>query len=114
MPSRPIRHARSNTSGPSASRCSLSCTPCPVRLSSFSRAALRLSSGSRLRFVTVEFENVGPHEHAAIVTPVSDALEQRDAVLTAHDRLAIDDAGARAQPRKGLDDQREATLPGRL
>src|ERR1700719_1036274 len=49
IPSRPIRHACSNTSGPSASRCSLSCTPCPARASSRARVALRRSSGSRRR-----------------------------------------------------------------
>ena len=42
------------------------------------------------------------------MAPVADALEQRDAVLPARDRLAIYDARARPQPRQRLDDQREA------
>jgi hypothetical protein len=49
IPSRPIRHACSNTSGPSCSMCSLNLTPSPARASSFSSAALRRSSGPRLR-----------------------------------------------------------------
>jgi hypothetical protein len=47
------------------------------------------------QIVAVEFEDVErPHEDADIVAPVSDPLEQRDAVITARDRLAIEDAGA--------------------
>jgi hypothetical protein len=33
-------------------------------------------------------------EHARIVAPVSDPVEQRDAIIPAGDRLAIDDARA--------------------
>jgi len=34
--------------------------------------------------------------------------DARDPVVTARHRLAVDDAGARAQPSEGLDDEREA------
>jgi hypothetical protein len=39
---------------------------------------------------------------------IADAVEARDPVLAAGDRLAVDDAGARAQPGECLDDEREA------
>jgi hypothetical protein len=52
----PLRHVpfephatRSKMSGPSASRCSLSCTPCPACASSRPSVVLRRSSGSRQR-----------------------------------------------------------------
>jgi hypothetical protein len=52
------------------------------------------------QIVAIEFDDVErPHEDARIVAPVSDPLEQRDAIFPARDRLAIDDAGRRAQPR---------------
>jgi len=35
-------------------------------------------------------------------------LEQRDAIVAAGDRLAVDDAGARAQPSEALNDERGA------
>ena len=41
----------------------------------------------------------GIEEHARIVAPVADALEQRDATIAARDRLAIEDARAGAQGR---------------
>src|SRR6202040_772671 len=61
IPSRPIRHACSNTSGPSASRCSLSCTPYPARASSFPSVALRHSSGSHLRSSPLSSMMSNPH-----------------------------------------------------
>ena len=39
---------------------------------------------------------------------MADAIEARHAVVVAADRLAVDDAGARAQPSQRLDDQGEA------
>src|SRR6516165_6248289 len=39
---------------------------------------------------------------------IADAVEARDPVLAASDRLAVEDAGARAQPGERLDDEREA------
>ena len=61
------------------------------------------------QIVAIEFDDVEcPHEDARIVAPVSDPVEQRDAIVPAGDRLAIDDARARAQARQPLDDQREA------
>jgi hypothetical protein len=39
---------------------------------------------------------------------VANAIEQSDAVVITGNRLAVDDAGARAQAGQCLDDQREA------
>ena len=38
---------------------------------------------------------------------VANAIERRDAVVITGNRLAVDDARARAQARQSLDDQRE-------
>jgi hypothetical protein len=43
-----------------------------------------------------------------ILTPISDAFEQRYAGLTACNGFPVDDAGPGAQARQGLDDQRQA------
>jgi hypothetical protein len=40
--------------------------------------------------------------------PVADALEARDAILAAGDRLSVDDAGPGAQLGDRLDDERES------
>jgi hypothetical protein len=45
--------------------------------------------------------------HLCVVTPVADAIEVRHPHIVTRDRLAIDDAGPRAQPSYELDDQRE-------
>lgn len=47
-------------------------------------------------------------EHAAVVPPVTDAIERREAVVVTGDRLVIDDTRTRAQPRQRFNDQREA------
>jgi hypothetical protein len=47
-------------------------------------------------------------EHAGVVAAVTDAIEAGHTLIVAGDRLAIDDAGPRAQPSQGLHDQREA------
>jgi hypothetical protein len=96
-----MRHACSKTTGPSASGCSLSLHaqaaspewPCAVRAA---RGAGRPRSAIKVE---------GIAEQAGIVAPVSDALEWRDAVIPAGDRLAVDDARAGPQPREGLDDE---------
>jgi hypothetical protein len=47
--------------------------------------------------LAVEFDKVeGIEEHARIMPPVADAVERRDAVLAARNRLAVDDARSRA------------------
>src|SRR6516225_10099701 len=45
---------------------------------------------------------------APVSALVTDEIERGDAVVIARDRFAVDDAGARAQVRQRLDDQREA------
>jgi hypothetical protein len=40
--------------------------------------------------------------------PVADALEARDAILAARDRLSVDNAGPGAQLGDRLDDERES------
>jgi hypothetical protein len=63
--------------------------------------------------VAVELDQVEDvEEHAGVVATVTDSVEGRDAVITAGDRLAIDDAGTRAQTGQRLDNQREA--PGQV
>jgi hypothetical protein len=58
--------------------------------------------------VTVKLDQVkGVEEDARVVVSIADAVEARDTVIAARHRLAVDDAGARAQLGKGLDDARE-------
>ena len=59
--------------------------------------------------VAVQLDQVeGVQEDAGVVAAVADAVEARHAVVAAAHRLAVDDAGARAQTGQRLDDQREA------
>ena len=56
-------------------------------------------------------------EHALIMPPIPDEVEQRDAVRTAGDRLAVDDTCPRLEPRQCLEvsgKRRVRSLPGRL
>jgi hypothetical protein len=58
--------------------------------------------------VAVQFDQIeGVEEHAGVIAPVTDAVEGCHAVVIAGDRFAVDDAGPRAQPRQGLDNERE-------
>jgi hypothetical protein len=52
----------------------------------------------------------GIEERLAVIPSVADTVERRDAVVVAGDRLAVDDAGARAQTSQRLDDQRGALV----
>src|SRR5262249_34828668 len=47
----------------------------------------------------------GVQEHAGVVPPIADAVEARHAIALAGYRLAVDDAGSRAQPSHGFDNQ---------
>jgi hypothetical protein len=59
--------------------------------------------------VPVQFDEVeGVQEDAGVVPPVADAVEARPAVIVAAHRLAVDDAGSRAETGQRLDDQGEA------
>jgi hypothetical protein len=105
MPSSPILQAWRNTTSPSAwSRCSLSRRPAAAFASTDASVALRTSSGSRRKSSPLS----SIRSHASVVPPVADALEARHAIVAAGDSLAVDDAGARAQARDGIHDQREA------
>ena len=110
MPSRPILQACANTSGPSSSsRCSLKRKP--GRRAPEQAGKRRLAHRERItpHVLTIELDQVeGIEEHARIVPPIADAVEARDPVLAARHRLAVDDAGARAQLGERLDDEREA------
>jgi len=68
--------------------------------------------------VAVQLDEVeGVEEDAPVSALVPDEIERGDTVVIASDRLAIDDAGARAQASQGLGDEREAmgeVVPGRL
>jgi len=70
----------------------------------------RLAHRERLapQVITVELDQVEcVQEHVLVMAPIADAIEARDPVVTASHRLAVDDAGARAQSGEGLDDERE-------
>jgi len=59
--------------------------------------------------VAVQLDEVeGVEEDAPVSALVPDEIERGDTVVIASDRLAIDDAGARAQASQGLGDEREA------
>jgi hypothetical protein len=73
-----------------------------VRLADFERIAAQV--------VAVQLYQVeGVQKHPGIVVAVAKKIEGCNAVVITGDRLAVDDAGARAQTSEGLDDQREAT-----
>src|SRR5262249_1337290 len=50
----------------------------------------------------------GVEENAGAVAAVADAVKTPHAVAVAGDGLTVDDAGARAQPSQGVNNQREA------
>jgi hypothetical protein len=50
----------------------------------------------------------GIEEHVRVMVLVSDAVEIRHSVVTTGNCLAVDDAGACAQPYECLDNEREA------
>ena len=51
-----------------------------------------------LQVFAIEFDKVEDiEEHPHVMPPVADVVEQRDAVLAASNRLAVDDAAARGQ-----------------
>src|SRR3954471_15838581 len=61
------------------------------------------------KIVAVELDQVkGIEEHAGVIMPVSDAIESRDTVITADNRLAVDEARTRAQPSERFHNQRKA------
>src|SRR5258707_4363371 len=69
---------------------------------------VRWLDGLAPQVIAVKLDQVeGVQEHARVVAAIADAVEARHAVVAAAHRLAVDDAGARAQAGKGLDDQRE-------
>ena len=62
------------------------------------------------QIVAVQFDEVeGVEEYAVVSAVVTDEIERGNAVVIAGDSFAVDDAGARPQPRKRINDQREAT-----
>ena len=84
------------------------------------RGERRLAGLERLptQVVAVQLDQVeGVQKDPVVIAAVADALEARHTVVIAAHRLAVDDAGARAQPGQRRDDQREPvaeSLPGRL
>src|SRR5262249_50851086 len=59
--------------------------------------------------VAVQLDQVeGVEENAFVSAVVTDEIERGNAVVIAGDSFAVDDAGARAQACRRLDDQREA------
>jgi glucose-6-phosphate dehydrogenase assembly protein OpcA len=63
----------------------------------------------RPQVVAVQLDQVESLEkHALVSAVVTDEIERGNAVVIASDRLAVDDAGARAQASQRLDDERKA------
>src|SRR6202022_3150847 len=61
------------------------------------------------QIIAVEFDQVeGVEENTIIVVPVTDAVERRNSVLAARDRLSVDNAGPGVQLGDRLDDERES------
>jgi len=59
--------------------------------------------------VAVQLDQVeGVQEHFAIVAPIANPIEHREAVLVAGNRLAVDDARPGAQVSQRFDNQPEA------
>src|SRR5437667_11266891 len=109
MPSSPSLQACLNTVGPSPSMWSLNQMPWPTPARTVASVALRTSSGLRRR--SSPFNSIRSkayRKHAGVVSAVTDALKARHSALVAGDGLPVDDAGARAQPSQGFNDQREA------
>src|SRR6516162_8650612 len=75
----------------------------------------RLTHSKRVtpQVVTVQLDQVeGVEEDARVMLAIADAVKTCDPVLAARNRLAVDDAGTRAQLSQRLHDQREA--PGQV
>src|SRR5260221_10550456 len=61
------------------------------------------------QIVAVQLDEIeGVEEDALVSALVTNEIERGHAVVIAGDSFAIDDAGARAQPRERTNDQREA------
>src|SRR5262245_15249950 len=59
--------------------------------------------------VTIQLDQIeGIEERTAVVPARPDVIEAHHALAVTHHRLPIDDAGSRAQPSHGFDNQREA------
>src|SRR5216117_4003398 len=103
MPSSPSLQACLNTVGPSSSMWSLNQMPWPA----LARTEARVSpcapradrGGDRRRSTRLGRKRT---EHACVVAAVADAIKARHAVVAAAHRLAINDAGPRAQPSDGF------------
>ena len=74
-----------------------------------SKRGLAHFQGITPHVVAVQFDQVeGVQERAVIMAAVANEIERGNAFVIAGNGLAVDDAGARAQARQRLDDQREA------
>ena len=94
---------------PSPSMCSFHRRPGPILISRDRSVALRTSSGSP-QVGAVQFDQVeGVQEHLAVMALIPNTVKHREAVVVAGNRLAVDDAGPRAQVGQRLDNQREGT-----
>jgi hypothetical protein len=116
MPSSPILQACANTVGPSASMCSLNRRPGAARLNTDANVAFLVSSGSRRRSSPFNSIRSKAYRNAGVVAAVADVLEAHHAFAVTDHGLAVDDAGSRAQPSHGFDNEGKTVgeLPGRL
>src|SRR5215510_14645137 len=109
MPSRPILQAWRKIAGPSPSICS--CEPDAGLGLGHDRCECGLANLKRIapQVVAVQLDEVeGVEEYAVVSALVPDEIERGHAVVIAGNRVAIDDAGARAQACQRVYDQREA------
>jgi hypothetical protein len=68
-------------------------TPGPALRSSEASVALRTSSGSRRRSRLKLKQVEGEQEHAGVGAPIAETIERRQPIITAGDRLAVNQAG---------------------
>jgi hypothetical protein len=82
--------------------------PDPAWPGAFERV-LAVHKRIRSQVVAIQFDQVeGIEEDALVSAVITDEIERGNAIVIAGNRLAIDDARARAQPSERLNDQREA------
>lgn len=81
--------------------CSLSAIPGPVRPARRWSAGFALLDRPEAQVLAVEFSQVESHQgHGAVVGTLAQTCEHREAIVVADHRLAVDQARARATPRR--------------
>src|SRR5215468_8407015 len=96
MPSNPSLQAWRKTTSPDSAMCSLSCSPQRARRAAAWRAGAYGSRSARAPQVPpVELKQIeGAQDHVPVAAALAQLPEDRNAVVVAGDRLAVDQAGA--------------------